>query len=291
MATQLKEVGDDLIEFPSDWTEDQMNEAIAASMGASVAADTKPVRPDISTITGKPTALTPGQMTAGAELGVNTVRNIGVGASMLMDPTKAGAAVKMASLIFGTELAAGEMEEMLSNPQYQSGIDTLKRQGEIVKDAAISGGVSYHSDRFLLPWLSQHANKLKNFTTRPIIKGTLGKLFKPRGGYSPDVETSQRFLGRMYSKENPYGLTLDQLHQGQKTLVDMAGSLARSSFGGGRVMRKTDMRNQASVDEFVTNFLNSATETTPRQFGNMMKGLLSKDKAYLTRQTNHLFDI
>lgn len=287
---QLIEVGDDVIEFPDDMPADQIEEAIASSMGASVAADTKPVRPDISTITGKPTALTPGQMTAGSELAVGAVRNIGVGASMLMDPTKAGAAVKMAGLIFGSELAAGEMEEMLSNPEYQSGMEGLKRQGEIVKDAAISGGVSYYGDRYLLPWLSQHANKLKNFTTRPIMKQTLGRLFKPKGGYTADVETSQRFLGRMYSKENPFGLTLDQLHQGQKTLVETAGSIARSSFGGGRIMRKTDMRNQASVDEFVTNFLKSATETTPRQFGNMMKGLLSKDKAYITHQTNQLFD-
>jgi len=286
---QLIEVGDDVIEFPDEMSADQIQEAIASSMGASVAADPtpSPIDQDISAITGKPTALTPDQMTAGTRFAGGLVRSTAIAAPMVMPSLSP---LKLAAVVFGSELAAGEVEEMLSNPEYQSGMEALKRQGEIVKDAAVSGGLGYWGDRFLLPWLGQHANKLKNFTTRPIMKQTLGRIFKPKGGYTSDVETSQRFLGRLYSPDNPYGLTLDQLHEGQKTLADTMGSIARSSFGGGRVMRKTDMRNQAKVGEFVTNFLNSATKTTPRQFGNMMKGLLSKDKAYITHQTNHLFD-
>jgi hypothetical protein len=117
-------------------------------------------------------------------------------------------------------------------------------------------------------------------------------MIKPKGGFAPDVETAQRFLGRTYVArgEKPFSLTLDQLHQGQKTLIDTMGSISRSSFGGGRVMRRSDLRNAEAVTQWVDNFLSSATKTDPRTFGNMMKGMMNKDLHFVETEKNALYD-
>lgn len=288
---KLIQVGEDTVEFPDSMGDAEIEKILSQAQQASqkIAQAQQKTEQSLSQLNPK---LTPGEVypqgptPSGSELGVNALRT-GV-------PIAAAFATKnpaSLALITGlSELAADELEERYENPNYQGEMDFLTRKAQHLKDAGTSAGLSYLGDRFLAPWVGKQVSKLQNFTTRPLMKQTLGRALVP-GELPQQPGTAQRFLGRLRpTEEGPFSLTLDQLHTGQRTIMEQLGSISRSSFGGGKRMRKMDMRNEEAVTQFVTNFLRASSETTPRQFGNTLKALLNKETAYLKTQTNTLFD-
>jgi len=281
---KLIQVGQETVEFPDDMSEEQISEAIQNSEELQVLAGKKQALPEGI----EPKLI--GMETTGP-LGYEGVAEVMRTLIPLAGAVATRNPATLAALVGTSDLAASEIEEYFGNPEYTGAMDALKSQAKIVGKAGGSAAMSYWGDKYLLPWMGQHASKLKNATIRPLTKRVLGPRLMPKGGPPLEAITSQKFLGRLHPVEGkPFSLTMDQMHVGQKTTTEELGSLTRSGFFSSSVMRGADLRNIDKTTEFVKSFMNAAHDATPREFGNMVATLVNKETGYLTHKTNKLFE-
>ena len=171
------------------------------------------------------------------------------------------------ALITGfSDLAASEYEDKLNSPETIELNDYVRKKAANIKQAAISGGLSYGSDVFLQPWLATQTTKLKNMTSRPLKKKILGGLVPDDP--QADVATAQAFLGRIPPRQQtPFSLTLDQMHQGRKSWQETVAGMVRSGILSGKRMRASDIRNTEVASDWVESFMRASRDMTPQQFG------------------------
>jgi len=267
------EIDGNEVEVPEGMSMEEATKHWEASQYASEKA-AEPVSPmPLPTATGG-MPIAPSQ--SGAErLNVSMLRNVPPIAAAFVTRSPSSLA-----LITGlSDLAAEELAERYESPEYKGGAEFLRRKGENVLAGGISAGASFAGDRFLLPWIRKGVQKLSHFA------------LLPKQGRVRQAETGQGFLGRFAPvKGKPFSLTLDQLHQGQESLAEQLGSMARSGFFSGKIMRGADIRNQEVIDEFVDKIIATGSKTTPRKFGNMLATLLNKETGYIKFQKNAMFD-